>query len=74
MEQEEIKNQLQTFKVNKKSEKMVNKKINNELMKKEEDKKNEIEFDLWPEINKEYVKDFDSGDNEDFENDIELHI
>ena len=53
---------------------MVNKKINNELMKKEEDKKNEIEFDLWPEINKEYVKDFDSGDNEDFENDIELHI
>jgi hypothetical protein len=74
LEQEEIKNQLQTFKVNKKSEKMVNKKINNELMKKEEDKKNEIEFDLWPEINKEYVKDFDSGDNEDFENDIELHI
>jgi hypothetical protein len=53
---------------------MMNKKINDELIKKEEDKKNEIEFDLWPEINKEYVKDDDSDENEDFENDIDLYI
>jgi len=53
---------------------MINKqKISTELLKKEEDEKNEIDFDLWPDIDKEYVRD-DDEENEDFENDIELEI
>lgn len=58
-EMQEIKNNLQTTKINKVSEIINRNKENINLHKKLEIENNnmEVDFDLWPEINKAYVKD-----------------
>jgi len=76
---EELKKQLQTAKINKVSENIVK---NKEIIKKQEmENKDEVNFDLWPEITKAYVKDEDEDEeknvfSEDLDNNdvIDLHL
>lgn len=62
-EMEEIRKNLQGVKINKVSEIIVKNKENSILLKKQENehKEMEVDFDLWPEINKAYVKDEDEA-------------
>lgn len=79
---EEIKKNLQTAKINKVSQLIVENKKNIDIIKKEENenKEMEVDFDLWPEINKAYVKEDDNNENdilsEDYDHNevIDLHI
>ncbi len=67
-ENEQIRKNLQAPKMNKVSEIILKNKENNTLEKKleNEHKEMDVDFDLWPEINKAYVKD----DDEDNENNL----
>lgn len=65
-ELQEIKKNLQAPKINKVSE-IINKNKENSILHKKqeyENKEMEVDFDLWPEINKAYVKDDDENVNE----------
>jgi len=82
-EMEDIRKNLQSTKINRVSEIIMKNKDNINLQKKQQndDKEMEVDFDLWPEINKAYVKD-DNDANEnnllseelDHNEVIDLHI
>lgn len=62
---EKIRKNLQSTKINKVSEILVKNKENIILLKKQEmdNKDMEVDFDLWPEINKAYVKEDDENND-----------
>lgn len=69
-ELEELKKQMQGNKINKVSEMIIQQKINNfqQTKRDDEDKEGEVDFNLWPEITKAYVKEDEESQTKEFFN------